>query len=696
MHSPDLLTFLLNALWQVPLAAAIAMLACRLLGDGPASHKHAVWVAALLAAVLLPVASLRPRAPSPPLQVDLAYAVPTASTALPAAPAIPVPAPESRVVPFPYRAATLLWGAYLAFLTWCILRFAWIWRRTVRIRRAAAIPVLPPAVDSVWRHCLDVFALRGVELRSSPQISSPVTAGAWRKTIILPDALLAETSTDVLSTAIGHEMAHIARHDFPLNLLYELLLLPISFHPAAWILRRSIARTREMACDELVTDKLLDADVYAESMLAIAATMTSLPHPAGMLGVFDGDILEERIRRLLSRRTASLKRARLLFVAGLSGLAACAILASGLALTARAQTETQTELKLGADAYNREDFKSAAAHFGNAVRLDSTTVKPKLFLANTLMREFFAAGAPHDSPLMTDARRQYQDILASDPRNVQALEGMVATDLTLHDLADASQWAAKLLQADGGNKTAYYTAGVLDWAMVFQEFQRARAAAGAKPDDAFISDPATRLQLRQQFGARIDDGLAMLETALGLDPQYADAMAYMNLLDRLKSGLADTPAESAVWMAKADEWVDKAIAARRAHPPSSNRGASHIDVDGPPPGPAGAQLVAAPPPPPPPAPPMRKTEARMAVASPPPAGTLGPQKGQGWQVMGAEGMRAADLFRELHDKGFPAFVYDSATDHQVRVIAGPYLDPQSLEQAKSALTAAGFRVERLW
>ena len=59
--SRSLLTFLLNSLWQIPLAAAVAALACRLMRNGPASHRHAVWVAALAAAILLPLASMRQR-----------------------------------------------------------------------------------------------------------------------------------------------------------------------------------------------------------------------------------------------------------------------------------------------------------------------------------------------------------------------------------------------------------------------------------------------------------------------------------------------------------------------------------------------------------------------------------------------------------------------------------------------------------
>jgi hypothetical protein len=66
-----LLTFLLNSIWQIPLAAAVAAGGCRLMRNGPASHRHAVWVAALLSAILLPVASVRTGEQAASLQLAL-------------------------------------------------------------------------------------------------------------------------------------------------------------------------------------------------------------------------------------------------------------------------------------------------------------------------------------------------------------------------------------------------------------------------------------------------------------------------------------------------------------------------------------------------------------------------------------------------------------------------------------------------
>ena len=112
--SRSLLTFLLNSLWQIPLAAAVAALTCWFLRKGPAGHRHAVWVAALVASLLLPLASIRraaepmdtPRFPDPlTLQSQAGVGQVPTSTAVP----VPVSyAPSSRTVSFAETTATVL------------------------------------------------------------------------------------------------------------------------------------------------------------------------------------------------------------------------------------------------------------------------------------------------------------------------------------------------------------------------------------------------------------------------------------------------------------------------------------------------------------------------------------------------------------------------------------------------------------
>ena len=295
----------------------------------PAAYRHAIWVAALVVSVLLPIASVRSVKPTAPWQAPNTFPISATPSpmqvvtrALPIVP--PAPAVSRRTVPIGSTTSAVFTEVYFLFLLVALVKFTLALRRTIQIRRAAAVCATPALLDQAWTRCLREFGLRDVQLLFSEGTSSPLMTGLLRRSIILPVSLIPKTSEDVLVTAIGHEMAHIARHDFLCNILYELLYIPISFHPAAWILRRRIEQTREIACDELVTRRLLAPQAYARSIVNIATSLITKPRPDYSLGVFDGDILEERIRRLIGHPIAKLRHARLALAGGLLAMVLCA------------------------------------------------------------------------------------------------------------------------------------------------------------------------------------------------------------------------------------------------------------------------------------------------------------------------------------------------------------------------------------
>jgi TonB family protein len=101
-------------------------------------------------------------------------------------------------------------------------------------------------------------------------------------------------------------------------------------------------------------------------------------------------------------------------------------------------------------------------------------------------------------------------------------------------------------------------------------------------DSGPIADPAVRRTLSAQYGPLIEGGLQALTKALEIRPDYDDAMAYMNLLIRERADLRDNDAEYRQDVASADEWVQKALAAKRA---KSQGGAANPAVGPRPPAP---------------------------------------------------------------------------------------------------------------
>jgi len=162
----------------------------------------------------------------------------------------------------------------------------------------------------------------------------------------------------------------------------------------------------------------------------------------------------------------------------------------------------------------------------------------------------------------------------------------------IKQFTEAHEWALKAIQADATDKNAYYTAGFIDWVTTYPDYNVARQAAGMKPyDPGIIPDPILRQSVRTQHMGQIEDGFRMLQIAIQLDPDYSDAMAYMNLLYRIAAGIADSPEHSADLMAKADHWVSEALAAKSRLAHTVQQPSQTLDVNPPSPPPT-------PPPPP--------------------------------------------------------------------------------------------------
>lgn len=612
-----LLTFLFNSAWQTGLIAALAWLVCRTQRQAPARYRHAIWVLALLASLLLPLLSIRSgesgRAaipvPGPALETGATAGAP-ASGAAGRFQAHATDAPGARTVQVNRRISQALLAAYLLFLAYRLARLIVSWVGAARIRRKAAIAEAPPLPAAIWRRAQAAFDLPHARLLVSGEVSGPVTAGAVRPAVILPLSMMQEASGDVLATAIGHEMAHIARRDFALNLIYELLSIPLAFHPALRMIRRGIQSTREMACDEMVAARFLDPAVYAESIMSIAAGQAGLM-PRYLLGVLDGDDLEERIRRLVLRRGMTLRRARALLTAGVAILAGCAAIAAGFAISARAQSPATAELQRGAEAYNRGDFQAAAAFFQQASGEDPDSLNARLFWAGTLLREYmgqsrdremyqhririWSGEIPEDSPLMLQARQIYRDVLARDPNNEGAIYGLASLP-GLDGARETRELVARLLARNPENKNAYYTLGMLDWMLSYPEIERAKRSLGIPPQEPRVTDAGVRKDLRERVMPQLQEGREMMERALARNPNWSDAMAYTNLLYRAQAAIVESDQESQYLLAEADEWVQKALAARRQFGSAANSTGS-IDAAGPAP-----LMIPAPPPPPPPPP----------------------------------------------------------------------------------------------
>ena len=310
------LSFMLNASWQVALVAVVASCGDLLLRKTMARYRHRVWVAALALSLALPLlTSLRPLLQSATLTA-------TAPPIEAVAPVVVAEIPESNTtaaattvrprLEIGVGVAAGLLAIFLVFLSYRAIRFGRAWARTRAAKHQAQPFDESHRVHAIAASCRRAIAARQVTLVNSTLLSTPATVGIFRPLIILPEALAREATDEELTAALGHELVHVWRRDYLLNLIYEFIFLPVSFHPAAVLMRRRITQTRELRCDELVTELLLRPEIYARSLVQLARSALPLarrPRTVAV-GIADADILEVRIMSLLKKTTINAGKKR--------------------------------------------------------------------------------------------------------------------------------------------------------------------------------------------------------------------------------------------------------------------------------------------------------------------------------------------------------------------------------------------------
>jgi TonB family protein len=376
------LAFLLNAVWQVGLVAGAAALGAWMLRNGPARYRHALWAVALGTGVLLSLSTLPGSVGGngerwAGLAKDKA---PAAVTMLPPAPVIASLPTQPRVAPrgtryfsrrdWPVevspRVAYAVLACYSLFLLFRLARLCRAWRRTNEVRRSAQARPLPAwMASSVWR-CQVALGLGHVPILCSSRVAGPVALGVRQPLIVLPASMLEGGSEEDLASTLCHEMAHIRRHDFLMNLAYEFLYLLISFHPAAALIKRRIDETRELACDEMAAGRLLSTSAYARSLVNLSGRAAGLPREPGAdyaLGVFDANILEERVMRLLDKRPRpSARLAKVMLAAVLSALTLVGMGATMFSLSVRENSQTGTADRSHPDFSGRWELDKAPSN----------------------------------------------------------------------------------------------------------------------------------------------------------------------------------------------------------------------------------------------------------------------------------------------------------------------------------------------
>jgi beta-lactamase regulating signal transducer with metallopeptidase domain len=175
--------------------------------------------------------------------------------------------------------------------------------------------------ESLARLAKRLAVSRKVRLWESAVAHTPAVIGWIRPVVLLPASALSGLAPSQIEALLAHELAHIRRHDYLVNLLQTAVETLLFYHPAVWWVGRQMRMERENCCDDLAVAVCGDALVYARALTELEKIRIRTPRLA--MAANSGSLLD-RVRRLLDPRTPSSSSIHADWVTGI-GIALCVV-----------------------------------------------------------------------------------------------------------------------------------------------------------------------------------------------------------------------------------------------------------------------------------------------------------------------------------------------------------------------------------
>ena len=360
---------LIHFIWQGALVAILFAAARVLFKDRPASVRYAMACGAMLLLLALPLATL---------YVTGFYSSGTNASLHGQRSVVQLASPPARLLdmsdsqlnssidkgsdkatpltPAPLRQQAL--NSFSALLPWLVcgwlmgalllsLKFIGGWTLARKLKQRRTNPLAERWQIQVARLSRRLRLSRPVRLCESALVEVPTVVGYLRPVILVPASLLTGLPAQQVEALLAHELAHIRRHDFLVNLLQTMIETLLFYHPAVWWISGQVRQEREHCCDDLAVRACGDVLVYARALTELEQLRGRVSGQLALAAT--GGSLLSRIRRLVETpRSAAHKSSS--WLAGLMVLVAVCAVVVGAQGALLSQTLGASDLnKRGAD-----------------------------------------------------------------------------------------------------------------------------------------------------------------------------------------------------------------------------------------------------------------------------------------------------------------------------------------------------------
>jgi hypothetical protein len=232
-------------------------------------------------------------------------------------------------------------------------------------------------------------------------------------------------------------------------------------------------------------------------------------------------------------------------------------------------------------AYKSGKLDEAIRQFQDLVSLKPNDFSAKMMLADVLTRKLKpGVETPENLKIAQQAINLYLEVIASPgleiripvptmrALTVKAITQIARINFSINKLDESKAWQKRVLTEEPKNAEASFAVGVIDWMQAHQNTLKALKAAGLTDDGmGNAKAPAAVMEaIKTQNGPLVEEALLYLDQAIENRPNYVDAMHYLDLVYRSNAD-QDFGNEAARLddLAKAEEWRNKAMEARKTN-----------------------------------------------------------------------------------------------------------------------------------
>lgn len=139
-----------------------------------------------------------------------------------------------------------------------------------------------------------------IQIFESLYVKGPLMLGMLHPIILFPIGLINQLSTAEVESILAHEIAHVMRYDFLINIIQSVIEVLFYYHPAVWWISANVRAEREYACDQLVMSHSVNPIDYAKLLVKLQEYSNQNNNQLTLAFASDSNNLSNRIKRILN------------------------------------------------------------------------------------------------------------------------------------------------------------------------------------------------------------------------------------------------------------------------------------------------------------------------------------------------------------------------------------------------------------